>query len=67
MSEQKVTMERLEEEMKASQVSQGQSLNELEASVVSRLHLLVGQWNDEIQKVTVSQRTANKSFSQHFN
>ncbi len=41
-------------------------LNELEAAVAGRLDVLVGQWNGEIRKVTETQKTGNKSFSQHF-
>ncbi len=52
-------MERLE-------TSQDRKLNELEAAVAGRLDVLTGQWNEEIQKVTETQKMANKSFSQHF-
>ncbi len=61
MNEQKATMERLEGEVKASQVSQCQSLNELEVSVAGQLDMLADQWNEEIQKVTEQQKAANKS------
>ncbi len=67
MNDQKVAMAELKAAVERLEMSQGWSLNELEASVASRLELLAGQWNDEIWKVSEQQKTANKSFSQHFN
>ncbi len=62
LQEQKTAMS----EQKMAMSEQKAAAERLEVSVESRLDLLAGQWNEEIRKVTELQKTANKSFFQHF-